>query len=124
MVVVNSTNDPRRLNSWACEVDSIRLLNIEFLRRLPVPFGSRELLAGLDAVNRQRVPGCLCFGLGSWVFGLWSWGSGLCDCSRHLEPSTKYQGPRPKTQDPRPKTKDQRPKDPKTRPNPLLAIPV
>jgi len=38
--VVKSTNDPRRLYSRACDVDSIRLLNIEFLRYLPVPLGS------------------------------------------------------------------------------------
>lgn len=55
VAVVNSKNDPRRLNSRACELDSIRLLNIEFLRCLPVPSGRGSYLA-IRHLYRETVP--------------------------------------------------------------------
>jgi hypothetical protein len=37
-------------------LDSIKLLNIEFLRDLPVPFGSQELLGFFRHQPAARVP--------------------------------------------------------------------
>jgi hypothetical protein len=53
VTVVKRKNDPRLLNSLACELDSIKLVNIEF--SLAGACGSRELVLGnLDPILRGK----------------------------------------------------------------------
>src|SRR5258705_3885848 len=117
--VVKRRNDPRRLNSSRCDLDSIRLLNIsilpfecelrssdcEFLEQRPSTtckaedqsplvagaIGSRELTRKVRHRDPEQVPGWG-IGLRPLAFGLWSWGLG-----RRQRP--KAQGRRPKPKD-------------------------
>src|SRR6185503_20440892 len=67
-MVVHKTNDPRRLNSLRCELDSIRLLNIMVLRRMS-DFESRSIGFGQHQIDpNSKAASCRCHaGRGSFL---------------------------------------------------------